>query len=108
MSQIAAGFELEAGWGDRTPIEVVCEAHKKVRSIGGIVDTFDAKPVGQAAPIGGGPGEPADAGRVRDLIGAAPSIPELKRVWVEHRSAFDTAPDLLEAYKARGRALQSA
>ncbi|WP_367135761.1 hypothetical protein [Saccharothrix sp. HUAS TT1] len=42
-----------------------------------------------------------------DQIAAAPTIPDLQRLWAENQAAFADGA-LMDAYKARGRALKAA
>lgn len=48
---------------------------------------------------------PAD--QMRRLIAGCGSVEELKRLWVDNQTAFQD-PDLMAAYKARGRELKNA
>lgn len=57
-------------------------------------------------PAESAPAEPEGPNPVIALMEATASIPELQKVWAANQSAFKDA-DVMAAYKAKGKALQS-
>ncbi|MCJ0870242.1 hypothetical protein [Streptomyces sp. AP-93] len=90
--------------------EILVEVSQLARSAEAITSGLGAHVVPQAstaappAPQGGPTGSPASA--VLEQIAACQAADELRRLWAANQAAF-AEPVVMDAWKARGRALQA-
>ncbi|MGW1836983.1 hypothetical protein [Streptomyces sp. NPDC002067] len=89
--------------------ELVIEASRTARSASQIVHGLGARvvPAQAGAPETAdrpSPAEHSEAKAVLEQIEACRTIDELKRLWAENQAAFSD-PSVMDAWKARGRAL---
>ncbi|MFJ3907449.1 hypothetical protein [Streptomyces vinaceus] len=90
--------------------EILVEVGQLARSTEAIVSGLGARVVPQAsapappAPQGAPSGSPASA--VLEQIAACQTADELRRLWAANQAAFATSV-VMDAWKARGRALQA-
>lgn len=72
-------------------------------------DVWAAAASGSGGPSGASQGpsdEEKEAARVKALIEGTDSLDGLKRVWAENQAAF-SLPGVMDAYKAKGKALKA-
>lgn len=103
------GLEVSA---DMTAMEVRLMAEAAARGTGALSRGLGARVATTAPqPASEAPGAPAAAAAAEDFtwlleaIDASATEDALHQLWAENRKLFDANPSLLDAWKARGRAL---
>jgi hypothetical protein len=98
--------------------DVVGAAAQRIFAVALLAEHFDATPVAASGPRSAGPPSPIPtaAPASEPLAGLDPlyqqiadttEVDDLKRLYGKHKSTFDTDNELMDAWRARGRALQA-
>lgn len=100
-----------------TPFEVASQAEAIVQGTGNAIRTLGAKPVSSdsaeadtsrlAQAAAKAKAQEPEKSPLYGEIERAADIDALKRIWGESKKEFEADPELLKAWKARGKALKS-